>query len=142
MPFFKTEISFPLNFAFLWNFLTETYVSDKKSPSIPHVISEIRMSGFIQILHKRWVSWKITPLYLFSSNFFFLDFWEVGWKFTNCSCHNLKLQVSFSLNFASLFSVMRDKFAVLFKLKLYIILTKGANQTVKFQTYDFRKFVP
>ena len=41
-----------------------------------------------------------------------LDFWVVGWKFTKFTY--LKLQVSFSLNFASLFSVMRDNSFVLF----------------------------
>ena len=54
-----------------------------------------------------------------------------------------KLQVSFSLNFASLFSVMRDYSSVLFKLKLYMIWTKGAHQTAKFQTFDCsRKISP
>ena len=62
----------------------------------------------------------------------------------------LKLQVtqrqttsrSFSLNFASLFSVMTDNSSVFFWLKLYIILTKGAHQSAKFQTFDFTKYVP
>ena len=48
----------------------------------------------------------------------------------------LKRQVSFSLNFASLFSVMGDKSSVLFCLKLYMIFTKGAHQSAKFQTSD------
>ena len=48
----------------------------------------------------------------------------------------LKLQVSFSLNFASLFSVMRDNSYVLFYLKLYMIWTKRAHQSAKFQTFD------
>ena len=46
----------------------------------------------------------------------------------------LKLQASFSLNFSSLFSIMRNS-SVLFKLKLYMILTKGAHQSVNFQTF-------
>ena len=35
---------------------------------IPHAIFETTRSGFIQILHHCSVSWKITPLYFFSSN--------------------------------------------------------------------------
>ena len=89
----------------------------------------------VQTLHHYSVSWKITPLYFFSSNltYFwqkepievkFLDFWVVGWKFTKFLMSYLKPQVSFSLNFASLFSVMRDNSFVLFLLKLYIIWMK------------------
>ena len=47
----------------------------------------------------------------------------------------MKLQVSFSLNFASLFSVIRDNSSVIFKLKLYMIWTKGAHQGARFQTF-------
>ena len=47
-----------------------------------------------------------------------------------------KIQVSFSLNFASLFDVIRDNFSVLFQLKLYMIWTKGAHQSAKFQTFE------
>ena len=39
---------------------------------ILHVIFEIISSGFIQILNNYLVSWKISPLYLFSSEL--LDF--------------------------------------------------------------------
>ena len=44
----------------------------------------------------------------------FSDVWEVGSKFNKFLMSCLKLQVSFSLNFTSLFSVMRDNSAVLF----------------------------
>ena len=62
----------------------------------PHAIFETARSGFIQILHHCLVSWKITPLYFFSSNLInlaqkLLDFWVVGWNST-------KSQVSFSFN--------------------------------------------
>ena len=43
----------------------------------------------------------------------------------------LKPQVRFSLNFASLFNVMRDNSFVLFWLKLNMIFTKGAHQSAK-----------
>ena len=48
----------------------------------------------------------------------------------------LKPQVSFSLNFASLFSVMRDNSSAPFQLKLYMIWTKGTHQSAKLQTFD------
>ena len=46
----------------------------------------------------------------------------------------LKFQVSFSLNFTSLFNVMGDKSSVLLQLKLDMIFTKGAHHSPKFQT--------
>ena len=48
----------------------------------------------------------------------------------------LKPQVSFSLNFASLFSVIRDDSRVLFLAELYMISTKRSNQSAKFQTFS------
>ena len=66
----------------------------------------------------------------------FSDFWVFGWKFTKVLLAYLKLQVSFSLNFPSLFSVMRDNSSLLFKLKLYMIWAKGAHQSARFQTFD------
>ena len=86
---------------------------------IRHANFETTRPGFIQILHHCSVSWKITPLYFFSSNLIYLgqkllDFWVVGWKFTKFLMSYLKPQVSFSLNFASLFNVMGDKSSVLF----------------------------
>ena len=59
----------------------------------------------------------ITPQYFLGSNLTldkktievkFSNFEVVGWKFTKFLMSYLKPQVSFSLNFASLFSVMRD----------------------------------
>ena len=75
---------------------------------IPHAIFETARSGFIQIFHHCSVSWKITPLYFFSSNLIYFG------KFTKSFMSYLKPQVSFSLNFASLFSVMKDNSSVLF----------------------------
>ena len=114
---------------------------------IPHVIFETASPGFIQILCHCSVSWKTNPLYFFSSYLMyfgqkepikitFSDFWEVGWKFIKFLMSYLKPQVSFSLNFPLLFSVMRDNSSVLFKLKLYMIWPYGANQSAKFQTFD------
>ena len=89
---------------------------------IPHAIFQTTRSGFIQILHHCLVSWKITPLYFFSSNLIYLGQKEpikvkpsvVGWRFTKFLMSCLKPQVSFSSNFASLFRVMRDNCSVLF----------------------------
>ena len=93
----------------------------------PYAIFEITRSGFIQILHHCLVSWKITPLYFFSSNlkYFgqkdpikvkFLDFWVVGWKFTKFLMSFLEPRVSFSFNFASLFSARKHNSSVFFHL--------------------------
>ena len=66
----------------------------------------------------------------------FSDFWVVWWKFTKFLVSYLKPQVSFSLNFVSLFNVMRDNCSVLYLLKLYIILAKVTHESPKFQTFN------
>ena len=48
----------------------------------------------------------------------------------------LRPQFIFSLNFASLFSFMRDNSSLLFKLKTYMIRTREGHQSAKFQTFD------
>ena len=145
------------------NFLAEAYACDKNSPSIfqtfeccnesspnssCHFWKYLR-SGFIQILDHCSVSWKIIHLYFFSSNLIYLgqkepievklsDFWVVGWKFT-------KPQVSLSLNFASLFSVMRDNPFVLFSRNLYDLdkrsLSKCEISIFQLLIWNFTKFV-
>ena len=114
---------------------------------IPHAIFETTRSGFIQILHHCSVSWKITPLYFCSSNLVYFGqkepienkrsgFWVAGWKFSKVLMSHLKPQDSFSLNFALLFSVIRNNSSVLFKLKFCMIWTKGTHQSAKFWTFD------
>ena len=72
-----------------------------------HVSFETTRSRFTQILHHFLVSWKISPLYFFSSKLCtldkkqFSDFWMVGWKFTKFLMSCLKLQNSFSLHDSS-----------------------------------------
>ena len=66
----------------------------------------------------------------------FLNFSLLELKFIKFIMSFFKQKTSFSLNFGSLISVMRDKSSVLFYLKLYIIWTKGAHQSVKVQTFD------
>ena len=105
---------------------------------IPYVIFETTTSGFIQTLHHCLVSSKITPLYFLAQTLCTLDknspsndifdFWVVGWKFTKFLMSYLKLQFSFPLNFATLFSLMRDNSSVLFYLKFYIILTRSPSK--------------
>ena len=94
---------------------------------INYAIFETTRSGFIQILHHCSVSWKITPLYFFSSNLIYFG------KFTKSFMSYLKPQASFSLNFASLFNVMSDKSFVLFELKLCIIITKEPTKVQNFR---------
>ena len=113
-----------------------------------HVIFETTRSGFIQILHHGSVSWKITPLYFSSSNLIYFeqkepikvkvsDFGVVGWKFPKFPMSYLKPQVSFSLNFASLFSVMRDKSSVLC-IYLYTLYDLDKRSPSKCKISDFR----
>ena len=61
----------------------------------------------------------------FSSNVMYVG------KFTKSFMSYLKPHVSFSLNFASLFNVMRDNSSVLSQLKRNMIFTKGAHQSAK-----------
>ena len=90
MSFFKPQVSFRLNFATRfsviplkfsnWNsvcFRQKECINVQffrllgavmKVHLILHAIFETTRSGFIQILHHCSVSWKITPLYFFSSN--------------------------------------------------------------------------
>ena len=120
---------------FLWSFLTETlHGSDKKNPSkynfsdfgvlpIPHATFKSTRSGFIQILRHCSLLQKITPL--------------SGWVKIHQITHVIFETTSqFFLNFASLFSVMRGNYSVLFQQKLYMIWTKGVPQSAKFQTFD------
>ena len=105
---------------------------------IPHAIFETKRSGLIQIFHHCSVSWKITPLYFCTSNLVYFaqkepiekkisNFWGFRWKHTKFFISYLKPQVSFFLNFASFFSVMRDNSCVLFYLKIHMIWTKGTH---------------
>ena len=109
---------------------------------IPHAIFETIRSGLIQILYHCSVSWKTTLLYFFSSNLIyfrqkepikvkFSDFWVVGWTFTKFLMSYLKPQVSFSLNFASLFSVMRDNSSVFF---IWNFIWFGQKKPIKVQS--------
>ena len=88
-------------------------------------------SVFLQILHNSSMSWKITPLYFFrsiviyfaqgtnqSANFW--DVWVLRSKFMKLLSF-FKRQVSFSSNYVSLFSVLRNNSSALFELNFYIL---------------------
>ena len=81
----------------------------------------------------------------FSSN---LIYWEqkvpIRVKFSDLSgwvkIHQIphvkfETTTSFSLNFESLFSVMRGNSSVVFLMRLHMIWTKGVHQSAKFQTF-------
>ena len=63
----------------------------------------------------------------------FSDFWVFGWKFTKFLVSYLRLQVSFSLNFAAHFSIMRDNSSVLF-----LVETTWFGQKAPIKVQDFR----
>ena len=109
--------------------------------------SKTTRSRFILSLHHCSVSWKITPLYCFSSNLIcfrqkdlmevkFSNFRVLVWEFIKSFMSYLKPPVRFRLDFALLFSVMRDMLSVLFHLKLYVVWAKGAHECTQFQIFD------
>ena len=109
-----------------------------------HACFETTRSRFIQILQHCSMSWKITPLYFFYLKrlYFgqkepvevkFSNFWVVGWQFAKFLMSCLKLQVSFSLNFASLFSIMRDSSSVFFSWNCTWF---GQNELIKVQNSE------
>ena len=57
-------------------------------------------------------------------------------KFTKFLMSFLEPRISFSSNFASLFSVMRHNSFVLFHLNLCMLWTKGFDHSANFQTFD------
>ena len=76
---------------------------------ILHFIFEITRSGLIQFLHYCSVSWKITPLYYFSSKLIyfgqkepievtFSDIWVVGWTSNKFLMSHLKPQNCWNQN--------------------------------------------
>ena len=66
----------------------------------------------------------------------FADFRLLTWKLTKFLKSFLKPQVSFSLNFASPFSVIIQNPSEIFWLKHYILRIKKAHQCTIFQTFE------
>ena len=108
-------------------------------------------SVFLQIRRDSSVSCKITRLHFFRSNMLYLAQnepikMEIFEKPNFLSL--FKQQISFSSNFASLFSAMRHNSSVLFQLKFHILSTKGAYHStnlakfhVNSQKYEIWRFV-
>ena len=101
----------------------------------------------LQILHPPSVSWRIAPLYFFSSNIYFAQKEPIKMKIFEtfkCSDQNsfkflmsiLKWQVNSSSNFASFFIVMTHNFSVDFKLTLFLLWIKGSHQYANFETFN------
>ena len=142
--FFKPQVSFPLNFASLsvsWHKIPlkfsiwiitpwtkkghqstnfESFVSfNESSPNSSCQFWNLKVKVYSNFASLFSVM-KDNSSVFFSSNLYtldkkqFSDFWMVGWKFIKFLMSCLKLQVSFSLIFASLFSVMRDNSSELF----------------------------
>ena len=96
----------------------------------------------LQILYSFSVSWKITPLYFFSSKIYTLlkrntlkwkiwVFQVLGSKFVNFLMSILKRQVNSSSNFASFFIVMTQNSSVNFKLMLFLLWINESHQSLK-----------
>ena len=97
------------------------------------------------ILYPSSVSWRITPLYFFSSNYIYFaqkehikmknfetfkcsDFQVLGSKFIKFHMSTLKWQVNSSSNFVSFFIVMIHNSSVDSKLILFLLWIKGSHQ--------------
>ena len=70
------------------------------------------------------------------SEYKFSDFPLLALNFTKFLMLFFSQKVSSSSEFRSLFSVIRDNSSVLFQLKLYILLSKEAHQSVNSQTFN------
>ena len=99
----------------------------------------------LQIWYPSPLSWKITPLYIFSSNnIYFAQKEHVKMKIFQtfkCSGQNssmsiLKWQVNnSSSNFASFFIVMTHNSSLSLKLILFLLWTKWSHKSPKFETF-------
>ena len=93
-----------------------------------------------QIYYHSSVLWNKTPniIYFCQKQHIkvhkFSDLLLLALKFTRFLISFLELRVSFSSNFASLFSGTRQLICI-FHFKLYIFWTKGAHQSANFQTF-------
>ena len=115
MSFFKAQVSSSSNFVSFFSVMTQCYNSSVLFGSNIYTFDKSSTSKF-----------KFSDL-----------------KFTKFLMSFLEPRFSFSSNFASLLSVMRDNSSALFWLKLYMVWTKGTCPSAKFQTFDcLRKISP
>ena len=141
MSFSKQQVSFSSNFVSLFSFMKDNssvlfnsnniYFAQKE-PIKVKIFETFECSGQnlsnslcqfwndksipLQILYPSSVSWKITPLYFFSSNNIYFAQKEP-----------IKVKIFETPNFVSLFNFMEDNSFVLFKLKQYILCSKRAH---------------
>ena len=111
MSFFKARVSSSLNFASFSSIMA----------------SSSSVLWLKQYIFEKSSTWKCK----------FSDMLLLALKFIKFFMSFLEPRVSFSSNFASLFSVIRRNSSVLFHLKPYILWTKGAHQSAYF---GFRLF--
>ena len=152
MSFLKAQASFPLNFALIFHFFSSDIVyfvqkdaikvkvfetfncSGKNFSNSLHQFWNVKSS---QILRHSWVSWKISPRYLFrSNNIYFVQkkpikvkiretFECMGQKFSNSACQfwndkSIPLQ---SLHLSSMsWNITPPKF---FSSKIYTLLKRS-----------------
>ena len=103
-------------------------------PNFPYHLWKHK-SLFLQILHHSSVSWKITPLYFFSSKKY-IEFRVLRWKFVKFLMPILKRQVICSSNFAPFFIVMTHNSSVNFQLIYFLLWIKGSYQSPNFDTFQ------
>ena len=117
-----------------------------KVQQIPHVISQIKSQFFFKVwilfqCHERqlFCTFLAETLYAIdkgsTSKCKFSDLPLLALKFTKFPMSFLEPRVSFSSNFASLFSDMRLNSSLLFHLNLYMLWIKVAHQSANFQTF-------
>ena len=107
-----------------------------KIHQIPYVVFET-ISHFSR--HNSSVFFRLNVLYTFykssPAKCKFSEFSLLALKLTKFEMSFFKQKASFSSKFRSLFIVMRHNSSVLFQLKFYMLLTKVADQSAKFQNF-------
>ena len=107
-------------------------------------------SFYIVMTHKSSVNFKLMLLLLWIKESHqsptFWDFQILWWIFAIFLMSFSKPKISFSSNFASIFSLMKDNSFVLFYVKHYTLCTIGTNESANcghFQVLgsDFTKFL-
>ena len=118
-----------------------------KVHQIPHVIFQTKSQFFFKVwiflqCHERsfFCTFLAETLYAIdkssTSKCKFSDLPLLAFKFTKFLMPFFEPRVSFSSNFASLFSVMKDNSSVFFHLNLFMLWAKGSDQSANPQTFD------
>ena len=112
MSFFKAQVSSSSNFASFFSVITHN----------TSVVFWLKHNILSAKVVNQSTTFRTLPLHAL--------------KFTRFLMSFLEPRVSFYLNFASLFHVMRHNSSVLFRSKLYMLWTNGAHRSANFQTFD------